>query len=792
MKLQKGLLLTIALWFNQTAFAQTNFSGQLVDEHNKPIPNVTFLINNQEITTDSQGYFTLPHATNHLYEVIVDEYGYELFTKRIDTEHEKNFKIVLKNQLYELEGVEINSHLHDFTTANTLRVNQDYIEKNYAGSFAKSLENLPGISAMGIGSGNSKPIIRGLGFNRLVVAENGVKQEGQQWGADHGLEIDPMNVENVEIIKGAGALQYGNEAIAGVIAIKNNQIPTKNTTHTQVNLLYQSVNDNYQTAVSHFKRWDKFFYKVKASYSDYADYRTTTDHFRYLDRIFKIQDKRLKNTAGQEINSAIQVGYTDSKLTSILNVSNFNQKTGFFAGAHGVPLASNLEHDGNYRDIDFPYQTVNHLKIISENELKLAENHTLKFRASYQNNKREEWSAFHSHYPSQPIPVSNPDRELYFKLSTYDTQLSYEWKHNANFKSIFGVQSQNQKNLIDGYNYLMPQYKRSIYSAFFIEEFQKNQNLKLSAGIRYDYGNIKAQGFYDPYLYDYLISQGYEDATANQYALRGKNINKDYTAINGVVGGSYQVNKNWDFTLNVGTNFRLPTAIELGANGIHHGSFRHEMGDENLDAEQGFSADLKIDFHPKDFQISVSPYVYYFSNYIFLQPSGQFSVLPHGGQIYKYTQSEALITGFEVAANKQFGDKLTVSAVYEYIYNKQLGIDKSKQYPLPFTPANNIFSEINYQLTNEEKKIENWNVFVNGKYAFDQNRIAQNEEKTPSYFLLGLGTRANVHINNFEAKVAVQVSNLLNEKYFNHTSFYRALELPEQARNIQVSVSFPF
>ena len=292
--------------------------------------------------------------------------------------------------------------------------------------------------------------------------------------------------------------------------------------------------------------------------------------------------------------------------------------------------------------------------------------------------------------------------------------------------------------------------------------------------------------------FQYLVEQGNDEYVANQYALRGKNLERDFSTFNGVVGGSYQLNKNWDFSLNLGTNFRLPTAIELGANGIHHGSFRHEKGNQNLDAEQGFSADLKIDFHPKNLNISFSPYIYYFSNYIFLQPTSQFSILPHSGQVYEYTQSEALITGFEVAIDKQLNDKLAASLVYEYIYNKQLGLNKSQQFPLPFTPANNVFGELNYQLTNEEKTIENWSVFANAKYVFDQNRTAQNESPTDAYTLIGLGTRGKLHLRNFEAEITVTVNNLLNEKYYNHTSFYKALELPEQGRNIQVSLSFPF
>jgi iron complex outermembrane receptor protein len=92
-----------------------------------------------------------------------------------------------------------------------------------------SLERLPGVSTMDIGSGQSKPVIRGLGFNRVVVVENNIKHEAQQWGADHGLEIDQYAVNNVEVIKGPASLIYGSDAMGGIIDMKNRKVPVENS-----------------------------------------------------------------------------------------------------------------------------------------------------------------------------------------------------------------------------------------------------------------------------------------------------------------------------------------------------------------------------------------------------------------------------------------------------------------------------------------------------------------------------------------------------------------------------------
>lgn len=787
----KGAVIAALVCSN--SYAQHIISGQIIDENQKPIPFVTIEFNGENYQADALGKFTLTNITNGVYQLYINEQGFVPIHRKLIISQSQHLQFVLiHDHSYNLKEVEVIAHKHDFTTGNSEHVGQEYVRENYSGSLAKSLENMAGVNASGIGSSASKPIIRGLGFNRLLVSENGIKQEGQQWGADHGLEIDALNVEDVEVIKGPSTLEYGNEAIAGVIKIKNNQIPRKNSSTTNVALLYQSVNENYATSFNHQYRKDLFFYKLKGTYSDYSDFKTTTDRIRYLDRWMPIHNQRVKNTAGNELNLMGQLGYVDQNFRTILTVSNVNQKTGFFPGSHGVPSLERLKDDGNYRNVDFPYQKVNHFKVISENELKLNANNLLKFNFGYQNNLRQEVSAFHTHYANQPAPTQNPDLELEFDLKTYDAQVKFEHTHNKNFKTIIGAQTQIQENKIAGYNYLLPQYDRNIYSGFLIEEFQKDKIWKVTAGLRFDYADFKSESYFDQFLYNYLTENNYAPEIATYYAERSSSINRTFSNLNGMIGATYQPNDFWDFNVNIGTNFRLPTAIELGANGIHHGSFRHERGDATLDTEKGYALDFKTTFHKNNWEVAVSPYVYYFDNYIFLKPSGQFSILPHGGQIYQYTQSKALLSGFEVAIQKQFNNQFDAQLIYEFINNRQLTANNKLGYYLPFTPPNTLFGKVNYRLENSIGILNNISFQMNGKYAFEQNHIAQNETITKDYFLLGAGIKSDILIHNFRATLSIQGANLLNKNYYNHTSFYRALQLPEQARNIQIMLNIPF
>ena len=131
--------------------------------------------------------------------------------------------------LPEVVIAETYQQLQNKKTALTLEVaDRDFLRKHFTGNFMQAMENIPGVQAMDIGSGFSKPMIRGMGFNRVAVLENGIKQEGQQWGADHGLELDAFNVDAVNVMKGPASLLYGSDAMGGVIDIAPVQVPAEN------------------------------------------------------------------------------------------------------------------------------------------------------------------------------------------------------------------------------------------------------------------------------------------------------------------------------------------------------------------------------------------------------------------------------------------------------------------------------------------------------------------------------------------------------------------------------------
>lgn len=283
-------------------------------------------------------------------------------------------------------------------TALTVDVaNKDFLRKNFTGNLMQAMANIPGVQAMDIGVGTSKPMIRGMGFNRIVVLENGVKQEGQQWGADHGLELDAFNVDAVNVLKGPSSLLYGSDAMGGVIDITPAVVPLTNQFFGEAALLGKSVNGTVGGSVMLGFRKNAWFTKMRYSEQHFGDYRVPADTVIYLTQKMPLYGRKLKNTAGLERNVSFFTQYHHKDYKSDYVVSNVFQKNGFFPGAHGIPDISRLQDDGDSRNIELPFSQVNHLKFTTHQQYAW-ESILLSGDFCYQNNHREEWSAFHTHY----------------------------------------------------------------------------------------------------------------------------------------------------------------------------------------------------------------------------------------------------------------------------------------------------------------------------------------------------------------------------------------------------------
>ncbi|RYY37433.1 MAG: TonB-dependent receptor [Sphingobacteriaceae bacterium] len=732
------------------AFAQTYVvNGTVTDNTGKLLPMVNINLNgavNRQTLTDTLGKFTLSTTASGEYHLTATYLGYADAAIHLHIKQPfVSVRLKLTQQNRQLNEVTITDRYTNKRkreeSLNVEVVNSGFIQRNLGGSLMATLSRLPGVKTIGIGSGQSKPLIRGLGFNRVVVADKGVKHEGQQWGADHGLELDQFAAGEVELVKGAASFIYGSDAIAGVIDVKPPSAPPAHTLGGSVDLIGKTNNNLYGTSVNLFGRNEHWFFDSRFTYQNYGDYRVPADTVFVYDYAVNLHKNHLRNTAGRETGLHFNTGYVSDKFSSVFYLSSVYSKSGFFANAHGLePLKVNtVVYDRSSRDVLNPNQEVNHFKLINRTRYQ-AGNHQWQAELGYQHNFRQEFNNYMNHgymppvYPDTMRIPRNLERE--FEKDVYSINLRDQIQFGRHQLTI-GGNAEYQNNRISGWSFLAPSFNQTTAGLSVYDKFRLTDDVVLHGAIRYDHGHMRIKSYTD-----WFPSNG-------EYVVRAENMARNFNSLVWSAGINYTPEGIFSLKANVGKSFRMPIAKELAANGVNYHYFSYERGNPTLSPEQSYQADLTLGWNTDKWSIQVSPFYNYFPNYIYLNPTAEHDYLyGAGNQVFVYAESRVMRYGGELQLKYRFTNWLSSEILGEYLYARQLSGDK-EGYTLP-------------------------------------------EKETAGYGVVNLQAGTRINLKNRSIIVSAQVQNLLNTRYLNHTSFYRLIGLPEAGRNIILSVKIPF
>ena len=673
-----------------------------------------------------------------------------------------------------LNAVTITGHQrHDFqmrTSQSAVQVSREFLKENFSGSLMQTLERIPGVKAMSIGSGQSKPTIRGLGFNRLAVSEDGIKHEGQQWGDDHGLEIDQFAVDRAEVIKGPAALLYGSDAIGGVLSLYSNHVPTE-PFEGAVQLFGRTNNEQFGLSARIGGRKGRWFYRANTTLIDYADYKVPTDSIQYYSYWIKLNRQRLRNTAGFERDGSAMLGYAGYHFHTDLRVSDSYSKSGFFANAHGMEVRlSDIDYDRSRRDIDLPYQWVNHLKVLSHTAWR-NEVFSVEANLAYQNNLREERSEPISH-GYMPAPDGSLERR--FNKNTYTANFALRYTLGSHALQG-GMNSEHQHNRRGGWGFIIPDFENTSLGAYLMDRYTVHDNLTLNAGMRFDYARTHIHSYHDWYK----TPVGNDDV----YVERSSELRRNFHSFTWSAGLNYATGL-WLLKVNAGKSFRVPIPKELGADGINYHIFRYERGNTSLDPEESYQLDASIGWGNDIVDVQVDPYLNYFPNYIYLSPTAQYV---EGLQLYHYTQARVLRYGLEVQATYRFTPRWVAQLQGEYLYARQQSGEK-KGYTLPFSTPWSVDAGVKYTFDLHNDGFVSLNAHIVGQ----QHDIVPPEKPTDGYWTLNLSASKNFPLWGKLLNVAFHADNLLDRRYYDHTSYYRLIDVPEPGRNFSLMVGLEF
>ena len=424
------------------------------------------------------------------------------------------------------------------------------------------------------------------------------------------------------------------------------------------------------------------------------------------------------------------------------------------------PETGELEHEEGWKGCQYskslPFQQVKHYKLVWDNSLNLSSGY-LKAIIGYQQNRRQEFEESADEY------------ELFFKLHTLTYDLRYVTNEFGNgWKLSTGIGGMYQKSGNEGEEDLIPDYRLFDFGIYATATKNFGDHWTLNGGLRYDHRRL----------------HGYE--LIEEEGIRFTDFTRHFNGLTGSIGAVCNINEHFNLRLNLARGFRTPNMSELASNGVHEGSLRYEIGNQQLKAEYSLQADLGLDFTSQYVSAQLALFANRIDNYIFTHRVAE--EIEEGYLTYAYTQGDARLLGFEAGVDFHPVHSVHFSNTFSYVDAQLLHADANTKY-LPFTPAPRWTSELKWELLHHSHSTVNHHHTANASHRtllnnlyiaaglncyLKQNNIYSaddTETPTPGYALLSLSAGTDIQVHGKKiAELYITADNLLNKAYQNHLS----------------------
>ncbi|MEY3498794.1 MAG: hypothetical protein RL308_463 [Bacteroidota bacterium] len=732
----KKIIITLFIGFSALVNAQNKISGTIKDNDNQPLKGVSVFIPDlhKSSETDENGGYSINNLPSGNIKITFSLLGFITQNKSIAVQNGENkLDIALEPTLFQMDEVIVATAFNKLQSQNVMKVEHESmksLQQKGTSTLIEGLATIPGVSQVSTGTSIGKPVIRGLSGNRVLVYSQGIRVENQQFGDEHGLGLNDAGVESVEIIKGPASLLYGSDALGGVLYFNPEKFAKTNTFQGDFSqkLFSNTLGSNSSLGLKTSSENWKFL--VRGSYNVHADY--------------KIADgNRVTNTRYNEKDLKTGIGYSNAHFSSVFRY-NFNKLD------LGIPENGVAEQTTNY-NTDYPKQGVfNHL--LSWNSTLFFRNSKLDIDLGHISNDRNE-------FEDSNVAI------LHMKLKTTNYDLKYHLPKIGKVESIVGVQGMHQTNLNSGEEFLIPDATTNDFGVFGTANYEWNSNV-LQAGIRFDNRNISSE------------SHGISGDEGSFEA-----INKTFNSFNGSLG--YKTNLVNDLTLrlNLASGFRAPNLAELTSNGVHEGTNRYEIGNNNLKTEQNVQTDLNLEYKNSHLEFFVNGFYNHINNYIYTNPSG---LVIAENDVFNYIQNNAKLYGGEIGLHFHPHplDWLHFESSFETVTGKKQNGDF-----LPLIPANNWNNTLR-----AEFDIKNWLkegfATLNVSNTFNQNNVSGFETKSNGYTLINFGVGGDLKLGKTAFNIHLNGNNLLNKSYIAHLSRLKTDGIPNIGRNIILGINF--
>ncbi len=757
-----AVLLTIFTAARGFAIERAEFKGRIIDATTQaPLGGATIYITDLKAATTSNeaGEFILkniPARGRFLLEVRY--IGYKTHSQVVDLASPSRLTIALEPSIVESAEVVITgSPFSSNNKTNSLSVvtlGKEKLAQAAGTNLIDAVAKIPGVSQVSTGGAISKPVIRGLGYNRVLTMVDGAREEAQQWGDEHGIEVDQFSAARIEILKGPASLLYGSDALGGVINIIDDLVPAPGVRTGEFTTTYGTNNGLTGSSLMMQGNDNGFVYRGRASYKNAYG--------------FSYKNAVVPNSGFNEFNLNGMVGLNKSWGYSHLSFSRFNTNIGLVEEGPDEN-GSYLNEDGDVisrsdaqkRGLGLPFQNINHYRAALNSNIILGRGQ-LKTTFAFQRNLRKEFEE----------SMNEPGLNLNLNSYTYD--LKYYFPNEGKWEPAIGVQGMYQKNVNKGEEFLIPDYNSNNIGAFAYlkRNFEKGA---INIGARYDYKEVNGQDL------------NYDGETVFN------GFNNKFSNVSGSLGFAFEVAKDLVIKGNAGSGFRAPNIAELGANGKHEGTFRYEIGNSDLKQETSLQFDLGLEYTSHHITFGLNGFANRIFNYIYPgnfnnetrdleNEAAEVERLP----VYRFVQTKADLIGGEASVDFHLIKSLHFENSFAYVK----GINKADDSPLPFIPAASLNNELRFEPN--FKGLDGTYFKVGLTNVFKQARFDSFETQTNGYTLLDAGIGTSVKTAKGKFNIWLTGQNLLNKEYYNHLSRYKLANIYNPGRNVTFGISVPF
>ena len=790
------LFALLLLLFSSThSFSQdcnNTLYGSLLDIHDGSVLTGATVIVAQTgvgVLTDLDGNFVITNLCNATYQFQISHpsCSTKAFSVLIKDDTQKTFK--LEHHLESLNEIIVNGKKTNRATKSIYEnlVDQQTITTFSSGSLGDALNSISGVSSLNTGNTVVKPMINGLHSSRVLIINNGVQMQDQEWGAEHAPSIDINSVGTLKVIKGAGALQYGGNAIGGVIIASAPKVPLLDSLYGKTILSGSSNGLGGVVSSSLTKSYQNGFYTaVQGSLKRYGD--------------FNAPNYNLSNTGVFERNISTRIGFNRIDYGVEAYYSLFKNEIGILRASHiggaedqvqaiASPLPSIIK-DFTY-NIDAPRQDVTHHLARIKGFKDIENIGRISLQYDYQQNNRLEFDIRRGSNKDK----ASLDLVLDTQTLTIDVATEISEKLTAKFGVVGGLQT-NYANPETGVRRLIPDYDKYSFAGFASGDFTINQKWVLEAGFRFDYTHMNVfkfyrRSFWEDRGYDSQFSDLVVEEYGNQLLVNPK---LDFYNPSFTIGTKYSFGLYKLFT-NYSMSSRAPNASEQFSEGLHHSASRIELGDLQFTSETAHKISLTLQKRGERFDFTVSPFATKINDFILIEPTGIRQTIRGNFQVWEYRQTHAQMYGLDLDASLSLSDNMRF--VHQFSLVK--GYDKTSNEPLISMPPASTLNSLVY--TNPG--FNNLSISVQSNYVFRQNEFPNTnfevvlpesieyiDISTPpdAYHLLHLNITAAIRP---DMQVGLYVNNLLNTSYRNYLNRLRYYA-DDLGRNITLQLKYNY